>query len=216
MLPTFPLPSLAVPSQLISKANSRCQRQCETSEARRQSKQRRVYATWCAFVLTSLPIYPPHKQSTPHNNGQYIQTCVQPAEGSGECWLPLLFDIYLPFPPNHKDAAAHDKKGTEKTEMKKKHKITWRRVRCSPLFCGVCMDEGDGVACVGTSSCRGNSSASSSSSSGISVVGDKPSSQAAPAPAPAPVLVALLFCLCIDLPPVVALVVTVVDPTRCL
>lgn len=93
-------------SQLISKANSRCQQQCETSEAERQSKPRRVYATWCAFVLTSLPIYPSHKQSTPHNNGQYIQTCVQPAEGSGECWLPLLFDIYLPFPPNHKDAAA--------------------------------------------------------------------------------------------------------------
>lgn len=86
------------PSQLISKANSRCQRQCETSEAERQSKQRRVYATWCAFVLTSLPIYPSHKQSTPHNNGQYIQTCVQPAERSGGagCHCYLTFICHFP------------------------------------------------------------------------------------------------------------------------
>lgn len=144
--------------------------------------------------------------------------CSQPrGVGSAGCHCYLTFICHFPqTTKTQQRPCSRQEMGSE--QMKKKHKITWRRVRCSPLFCGVCMDEGDGVACVGTSSCRGNSSASSNSSSGISVVGDKPSSQAAPAPAPAPapVLVALLFCLCIDLPPVIALVVTVVDPTRCL
>lgn len=60
--PPLPLPApLAV--NIKGKLKMSAAVRASERERERQCKQRqqhRVYATWCAFVLTSLPIYPPH------------------------------------------------------------------------------------------------------------------------------------------------------------
>lgn len=61
---------------------------------------------FCADVFAYLPA-----TQTEHHTQQwpiYPNMCAasRGRQGRGEWWLPLLFDIYLPFPPNHKDTAA--------------------------------------------------------------------------------------------------------------